>query len=160
VVGTSYWNNTLPLVRYRTGDLIRVPAEWGASELEELALGLRTFEGILGRQQEIVVCPHRVRLTGIGCVPHEVRHVLRMQAVQESFDELRIFVLPTSGFGQADADALLANTRLRLPPEMKVTVEIATRLERTPRGKTPLIVHRPPVHDALRQHGVEPLFTR
>lgn len=29
-----------------------------------------------------------------------------------------------------------------------------------PRGKTPLIVHRPPVHDALRRQGVEPLFTR
>jgi len=27
-------------------------------------------------------------------------------------------------------------------------------------GQTPLIVHRPPVHDALRRHGVEPLFTR
>jgi len=27
-------------------------------------------------------------------------------------------------------------------------------------GKTPLIVHRPPVHDAVRRHGVEPLFTR
>ena len=33
--------------------------------------------------------------------------------------------------------------------DVNVTVEIATRLERTPRGKTPLIVHRPPVHDAL-----------
>ena len=37
-----------------------------------------------------------------------------------------------------------------------LSVEIATRLERTPRGKTPLIVHRPPVHDALRRQGVEP----
>jgi len=25
---------------------------------------------------------------------------------------------------------------------------------------TPRRVHRPPVHDALRRHGVEPLFTR
>ena len=30
----------------------------------------------------------------------------------------------------------------------------------TPRGKTPPVVHRPSVHDALRRHGVEPLFTR
>ena len=27
-------------------------------------------------------------------------------------------------------------------------------------GKTPFIVHDPPVHDALRRHAVEPLFTR
>ena len=72
----------------------------------------------------------------------------------------RIFVLPTPEFSRDDAENLLANARTRVPPELNVTVEIAGRLERTPRGKTPLIVHRPPVHDALRSHGIEPLFTR
>ena len=160
IVGTSYWNNVLPFVRYRTGDLIRLPADWGASELEELALGLRTFEGVLGRQQEILVCPQSVRLSGIGCVPRDMDNVLRLQVVQEGFDDVRIFVLPAAGFCQEDAENLLANARVRVPADVNVTVEIASRLERTPRGKTPLIVHRPPVHDALRRQGVEPLFTR
>ena len=160
IVGTSFWNNVLPIVRYRTGDLIRLPAQWSAVELEELSLGLRTFEGVLGRQQEIIVCPQSVRLSGIGCVPRDIENVLRLQVVQESFDEVRIFVLPTEGFGKDDAENLLANARVRIPAEVNVTVEIALRLERTPRGKTPLIVHRPPVHDALRRQGVEPLFTR
>jgi phenylacetate-coenzyme A ligase PaaK-like adenylate-forming protein len=48
VIGTSYWNNVLPMVRYRTGDLVRVPVDWGEHELEELSLGLRPFEGVLG----------------------------------------------------------------------------------------------------------------
>jgi predicted GNAT family acetyltransferase len=55
---------------------------------------------------------------------------------------------------------MLNNVRARLPPHVNVTVEVVPRLERTPRGKAPLIVHRPSVHDALRRHGVEPLFTR
>ncbi len=38
----------MALIRYRTGDLIRVPAAWGEQELEELALGLRTFTGCVG----------------------------------------------------------------------------------------------------------------
>lgn len=160
VVGTSFWNNLLPIVRYRTGDLIRLPASWGARELEELSLGLRTFEGVLGRQQELLVCPQAIRITGIGCIPQEVRNVLRFQVVQEDLDEARIFVLPNSKFSVSDAEVLLANARARIPPNVNVTVEIASRLERTPRGKTPLIVHRPPVHDALRRHGIEPLFTR
>jgi len=160
VVGTSYWNNVLPIVRYRTGDLIRVPAHWGANELEELALGLRTFEGILGREQEIILCPQKVRLSGIGALPRDIRNVIRLQVVQESFEAARIFVLPTDDFCGDDAEDLLANARVRVPPDVDITVEIASRLERTPRGKTPLIVHRPPVHDALRRQGVEPLFTR
>jgi len=160
IIGTSYWNSILPMVRYRTGDLIKVPADWGASELEELALGLRPFEGVLGRQQEVIVCPQPVRLSGLTSVPRDITNVIRMQLVQEDLDVARIFVLPTPDFCKDDAENLLANARSRVPPEVNVTVEIASRLERTPRGKTPLIVHRPPVHDALRSHGIEPLFTR
>ena len=160
IVGTSFWNNVLPIVRYRTGDLIRLPREWGVRELRELALGLRPFDGVLGRQQEIIVCPNSVRLTGLSTLPSEVCNVLRIQVVQEDFEQLRIFVLPTPGFSKADAETLLANARTRVPAEMNVSVEIVPRLERTPRGKTPLIVHRPLVHDALRRQGVEPLFTR
>jgi phenylacetate-CoA ligase len=160
IVGTSFWNGLLPIVRYRTGDLVRLPASWGERELEELSLGLRTFPGVLGREQELLVCPQAVRITGIGFVPREIHNVLRFQVVQENLDEARILVLPGEKFSSADAEALLANARTRIPAEVNLTVEIAPRLERTPRGKTPLIVHRPPVHDALRRHGVEPLFTR
>jgi hypothetical protein len=99
-------------------------------------------------------------MTGIGCMPNEIDNVIRVQVVQEAEDEIRIFVLPTAEFTKQDAEHLLANARARVPEEVAVTVEIATRLERTPRGKTPLIVHRPPVHDVLRRQGVEPLFTR
>ncbi len=160
IVGTSFWNTLLPIVRYRTGDLIRVPKEWGDEELEELALGLRPFEGVLGRQQELLLCPNAVRITGLGQVPNDVKNVIRLQVVQEDFDNARIFILPSTEFTPADAEVLLANARTRIPPEVNLTVEIVPRLERTPRGKTPLIVHRPPVHDALRRQGIEPLFTR
>jgi phenylacetate-CoA ligase len=160
VIGTSFWNGLLPIVRYRTGDLVRLPASWGERELLELSMGLRTFDGVLGRQQELLLCPNSIRITGIGSVPHDVQNVLRLQVVQEDFDSARIFVLPSEEFSVADAEMLLANARARVPEGVNFTVEIATRLERTPRGKTPLIVHRPPVHDALRRHGVEPLFTR
>jgi phenylacetate-CoA ligase len=162
VVGTSFWNGLLPMVRYRTGDLVRLPAHWGERELLELSMGLRTFDGVLGRQQELLLCPASIHhhITGIGSVPSDVQNVLRLQVVQEDFNSARIFVLAGEKFTVADAEVLLANARTRIPDEVNMTVELASRLERTPRGKTPLIVHRPPVHDALRRHGVEPLFTR
>lgn len=160
IVGTSFWNSLMPLVRYRTGDLIRLPAAWGQRELEELALGMRTFRGILGRQQEVLVCPTGVRLTGLESIPYDVEHVLRVQVVQETLSSARIRVVPTIGFSQVDADHLLANARAKVPRDMDLTVEVAHWLERTPRGKTPLIVHRPAVHEALRRAGVEPLTTR
>jgi phenylacetate-CoA ligase len=159
IVGTTFWNNLMPLVRYRTGDLVRLPAEWGMRELQELALGLRSFRGILGREQEVLVCPTGVRLTGLESIPNEVQHVLRIQVVQESLELARILVVPAAGLSELDAAQLLANARAKVPPEMRLELEQAQFLERTPRGKTPLIVHRPPVHEALRRAGVEPMLT-
>jgi phenylacetate-CoA ligase len=159
IVGTTFWNNLMPLVRYRTGDLIRLPADWGMRELQELALGLRSFRGILGREQEVLACPTGIRLTGLESIPHDVEHVLRIQVVQESMGSARIRVIPAAGFCARDAERLLANARAKVPPEMHVEVEVAQYLERTARGKTPLIVHRPPVHEALRRAGVEPMLT-
>jgi phenylacetate-CoA ligase len=160
IVGTSFWNSLMPLVRYRTGDLIRLPASWGAVELEELSLGLRAFPGILGREQEVMVCPSGVRVTGLDSIPEEVEHVLRIQIVQETLDSARIRVVPSDAFNDEDAARLLANVRAKLPCDVKLGVEVAQWLERTPRGKTPLIVHRPPVHEALKRAGVAPLHTQ
>ena len=160
IVGTSYWNSLMPLVRYRTGDLIRLPASWGDRELEELALGMRTFRGILGRQQEVIVCPTGVRLTGLESMPHDVEHVLRIQVVQESFSKARILVVPTAGFCADDAARLLANARAKVPCDVAFSVEVARWLEPSRGGMSPLIVHRAPVQDALRRAGIEPVQTR
>jgi phenylacetate-CoA ligase len=156
VVGTSFWNNLMPLVRYRTGDLIRLPASWGARELEELGCGMRTFRGILGRQQEILACPTGIRLTGLDSIPDDVEHVLRVQVIQEDVDSACIRVVPAPGFSDADAANLLRNARASVPCDVRLRVEVANWVERTPRGKAPLVVHRPPVHEALRRAGVEP----
>ena len=52
------------------------------------------------------------------------------------------------------------NARAKVPPSMNVQIETAQWLERTPRGKTPLVIHRKPVRDQLRLQGIEPAVTR
>ena len=106
-----------------------------------------------------MACPAGIRLTGLESLPHHVEHVLRIQVVQETLDSARIRVVPAPGYSAADEEKLLANARAQVPPGVRLTIETAQWLERTPRGKTPLIVHRPPVHDALRRAGVEPMLT-
>jgi phenylacetate-CoA ligase len=160
IVATSFWNNLMPLVRYRTGDLVRLPDHWGAREIEEVTLGLRSFSGVLGREQEILVCPKGVRLTGIDQIPRDVSHILRIQVIQESLQEVRILVLPARGFSETDAAQLLQNARAKVPDSMELRIETAQWLERTPRGKTPLVIHREPVREHLRRQGVEPSQTR
>jgi phenylacetate-CoA ligase len=160
IVGTTFWNHLMPLVRYRTGDLVRLPDHWGEREIEEVTLGLRSFSGVLGREQEILVCPMGVRLTGIDQIPRDVSHILRIQVIQENLNEVRILVLPAAGYSERDAAQLLQNARAKVPDSMQLRVEVVQWLERTPRGKTPLVIHRAPVQEQLRREGVEPSQTR
>ena len=145
IVGTSLWNLAMPLVRYRTGDLVSLPSAWGAAELEEVTLGERSFAGVLGRSGEFLLTPEGARITGINHFPREVGHVRRIQVIQERLDEVRLLVLADAGYSQHDAQRLLANVRAKLPPSMRVTVELCERLEQTALGKTPFVIHRPAV---------------
>jgi phenylacetate-CoA ligase len=160
IIGTTFWNDLMPLVRYRTGDLVRLPDHWGAREIEEVRLGLRSFSGVLGREQEILVCPKGVRLTGIDHIPRDVSHILRIQVIQETLDKVRILVLPAPGYSERDAAQLMQNARAKVPDSMQLHIETSEWLERTPRGKTPLVIHRAPVQEQLRRQGVEPSETR
>jgi phenylacetate-CoA ligase len=160
IIGTTFWNDLMPLVRYRTGDLVRLPESWGAREIEEVVYGLRPFSGVLGREQEILVCPKGVRLAGIDHIPRDVDHILRIQVIQESLDDVRILVLPAPGYSERDAALLLQNARAKVPESMRLRIETAQWLERTPRGKTPLVIHRKSVQEQLRRQGVEPMHTQ
>jgi phenylacetate-CoA ligase len=151
IVGTSLWNLSMPLVRYRTADLIRVPSAWGPTELEELTLGLRTFSGVLGRSGDILLTPEGVKVTGISHFHRDVPHVLRIQVIQESLHRVRILVLAGMQYSAHDEESLAANVRLKLPQSMRVDIVRAESLERTARGKTPFVIHRPEVKTLLQE---------
>ncbi|MDY6949526.1 MAG: hypothetical protein SXG53_27910 [Pseudomonadota bacterium] len=149
IVGTPLWNGSMVLIRYRTGDLIRVPAAWGARELEELALGMRTFSGVLGRDSDILITPQGVKVTGISHFQRDVANIERIQVIQETPGTVAILVLPTEEYGPRDRERLLHNAREKLPTSMHVEIRTVTALERTARGKTPFVIHRPPVKQLL-----------
>jgi phenylacetate-CoA ligase len=156
IVGTPLWNQSMALIRYRTGDLIRVPAAWGEQELQELSLGLRTFSGVLGRDSDILITPEGAKVTGISHFQRDVPNIVRIQVIQESATRVVILVLPEEQYCELDRERLLRNVREKLPKSMHVEVRAVSALERTARGKTPFVIHRPPVKELLnttRAHG-------
>jgi phenylacetate-CoA ligase len=156
IVGTPLWNRSMALIRYRTGDLIRVPSAWGEHELQELSLGLRTFSGVLGRDSDILITPEGVKVTGISHFQRDVPNIVRIQVIQETASRVVIQVLPEEEFCELDRERLLRNVREKLPKSMQVEIRAVSTLERTARGKTPFVIHRPPVKELLntsRAHG-------
>ena len=156
IVGTSLWNTAMPLVRYSTGDLIRTASRCDERELAEIAHGIRPFSGVIGRSQDVLLSPNGRAVTpGVSHIAHGVEHLLRLQIVQHAADRIVLRVLAGPQFSQADADRLMRNAQRKAPPPARIDIEIVDSLERTARGKTPLVIHSPEVQEALRAAGLE-----
>jgi phenylacetate-CoA ligase len=150
VVGTPLWNRSMSLIRYCTGDLIRVPSNWGASELHEVSLGARSFSGIIGRSGDILLTPEGVKVTGISHFHRDVAHIQRIQVIQETVNDISVLVVATADFSQVDEAHLMRNIRRKLPESMRVTIHRTESLERSAIGKTPFVIHRPAVKALLQ----------
>lgn len=156
IVGTSLWNTVMPLVRYRTGDLIEAPCSYGVRELQEIALGVRPFAGVIGRAHDILISPDCTGvLTGIDHIQRGVERLIRLQVVQERPDLIVLRVLPAPGFSSEDADRLMRNARAKIPNDAELRLERASALQRTPSGKTPFVIRAPVVQEALHRIGFE-----
>lgn len=145
IVGTSLWNEAMPLVRYRTGDLIHAPRPWSAEEREAIALGVKPFERVLGRDHEFLIAPDGTHLTGMNHLHRGVPNVVRVQIVHAAPDRVELHVIPAAGYGTAERAQLERNMRLKIPSSMAIEVREVEALERTALGKTPFIVRRPGV---------------
>ncbi|MBW4051978.1 MAG: hypothetical protein HIU85_11035 [Proteobacteria bacterium] len=137
IIGTGLWNTAMPLVRYATGDRIRLRK--GASPAE-VADGRERFAEIVGRSGDYILSPSGGRLLGIDHIPRGVPHVVRSQFIQESPNSVRLLVIAAPGFDDACRKLLLRHASLKLPTSMIITVETTTQLVRNAAGKAPLVV--------------------
>lgn len=141
IVGTSFWNLAMPLVRYCTGDLIRLPRGLRDKELERVRYGISPFLGVAGRSGDYLISPEGVRLF-IGQLPIYIENVLQMQVIQESRTRVRILVIPHKDFSERDKDSIIKNARERIPNSVHIYITIVDQVERTPRGKAPFVIRR------------------
>ena len=139
VIGTGLWNHAMPLVRYLTGDRIRLRPGGSAGAVEE---GRESFPEILGRSGDYILAPSGARLLGIDHIPRDVPHVVRAQFVQESADSVTLLILPAQGFDDECRRLLLEHARLKLPPSMTLRIQTTDRLMRNRSGKAPLVIRQ------------------
>lgn len=139
IVGTTYSNFTMPLIRYRCGDLVRRSKQAG-----HCACG-RHFplvEEVIGRADDAVKLPdgRRVSACLAGNVFRGIHGILQGQIRQLSKESLDIFVVATKDYSPESADKLRGNIKLRIGDAMKINIHCVEELERTPRGKFKAVV--------------------
>ena len=137
IVATGLHNFSMPLLRYRTGDLAEFTDKKCPCGRES-----RMIKSIRGRVFEFIETPGGARLTATALNVHDNTwdNVIQFQYVQKQRNTVVLRVMKAETYTEADERRILNRMGTRFGDEIKLRIEYVSEIQKTPRGKTPLIV--------------------
>jgi phenylacetate-CoA ligase len=138
LVCTGLLNEAMPLIRYEVMDR----AQFAAPDFQcECGRNLPVVEKILGRLDDSIITKDGRKLALLDIIFGAHLHIKEAQIVQETLDLIRIRVVPSNGWGEADANEIRAAIYERMG-EVEVRVETVSEIERTFAGKLRVMVSK------------------
>lgn len=128
---TGFVNKTMPLIRYRLGDLIRAP------EPSCCPCG-RPFpvtKEIFGREDDMIQTPDGRQVGRLDPVFKGLGNIRETQLVQTGMDTLLVRLVPTSSFSEIDKQKLVHALKARIGSEMIIKFELVNEIPRETNGK-------------------------
>jgi len=131
VIGTSFHNLAMPLIRYRTGDYVRLPARLDA-ELPGLEV-----EAVVGRDYEFLVSRtgRRISLTAINMHDGIFDGLLAVQFRQERRGEVEFRFQPGAQWSRQRVDAIRSGLLKKLGDDFTIRLLEVDGVEKTQTGK-------------------------
>ncbi|HQH26860.1 MAG TPA: hypothetical protein PLP17_05635 [Oligoflexia bacterium] len=141
VIGTSLHNYAMPLIRYATGDLVRVsknPAYCSCGR------SFPTVESIIGRNVDIIVTPDGRAVTAIYLAFDQTPGLLLAQAVQEQVDVLVVRYDCAEYMKENVEQQLINNLRKFTGPQMRLVLVKSSPADFTqePGGKFKAVISK------------------
>ena len=137
VVATCLFRRYQPMIRFRLGDV----ACWDTDPCP-CGRAMPVVKEVVGRLEDVVFGPDGREMVRFHGVFVDLPNVQEGQVIQESLALIRVKVVPSAGYGPADADAIAGRVRQRLGPAVEVVVEAVEVIPRTPAGKFQAVVSR------------------
>ena len=139
IVVTHLATREFPFIRYGTGDI-------GAIEHRQCACGrgLPLLGQVDGRSTDFIVTQDGATMHGLALI-----YILREQAgisafkiIQESVQRTRIQIVHDSGLGAAQLNAITAQFKARLGPDVEILIEETEAIQAEPSGKHRYVVSK------------------
>lgn len=119
IIGTSLHNYAMPLLRYRTGDLIKL-----SDARCECQRNFREVGKIDGRVVDFLISADGRATVEACCLALDgIEHIVESQIIQERLDRIRIKFLPAEGFSAADQEKMVKNIKTFMGTEVDVILE-------------------------------------
>ncbi len=128
IVGTNFYNKSMPLIRYRTEDYAEID---GNGQVQSI-LG-RTQDLIINNRNELVPCILSMR-------PNTFKNVINYQYYQEKAGELHFRTVVNSSFGTEDQKAIEKDMSSSFGGKIKPIVTTVQAIDRLPNGKQKRLV--------------------
>ena len=132
VIGTSFHNMAMPLVRYRTGDYVKLPDPFAQRELPWTAV-----EDVVGREQEFLVSGtgRRISLTAFNMHDDVFDDLYAVQFHQAEPGVAELRYVPGPNFQETRLDAIRATVERKLGDDFRFEFRRVDETEKTARGK-------------------------
>jgi phenylacetate-CoA ligase len=141
VVVTGLMRCYQPFIRYRLGDL----AAWDDQNCP-CGRQMPVIKEVVGRVEDVVFGPDGRQMIRFHAVFID-QPVQEGQIIQETLGRIRVKVVPTPHFGQADEKSIIERVQQRLGPQVEVVVETVNFIPRLANGKFQAVICQLPVEE-------------
>jgi phenylacetate-CoA ligase len=139
LISTSYYNYAMPLIRYKTRDLIKLLP---SNMVCDCGRNFRMVEDIEGRKEDFIKTPEG-RLVNLFDEPTGMgKGITLSQYVQDSPDHMYVNIIPGSDFEKEFLINVEKFLRERLGNSIKIEFKIVSELETRGGGKTPFVISK------------------
>lgn len=137
LIGTSFYNLAMPLIRYRTRDLVEI----GADKLKQ---GFRSVTQIIGRLDDEIMLPDGGHVSLVEGALGYAEGIVAAQYVQEDRSSLKVVLVVDENFSETCFRSIEEALVKRLGDELNYEFIISDKLESNKSGKIPFIINKIP----------------
>ena len=134
IIGTSFLNPLMPLIRYRTGDLCELnDAECSCNRNHKIA------SRIIGRSQDVAIGKNNERITLTALIfgrhAEYFNHIKKMQIINTEPGKLIVIIVPKISFNTTYANEIINSLSAKEGMPFEAELDIVQEIELTERGK-------------------------
>jgi len=141
VVGTSFLNHAMPLIRYSTGDLAIL-----SNRKCECGREYPLMDRVVGRKQDFIVTKSRklIPLTALISSQHfsAFSNIKQMQIVQEKTGEIKLRIVKDTRYSVKDEEEIYRRIKSIVLEDLDIHFEYCNKIARTRLGKHRFMIQK------------------
>jgi len=139
IVATGFINKSMPLLRYKTGDVAIDP--FGRNEKCECGCNGPGCKNIIGRIDDVLITPDGRKIGRLDHIFKGIENIIAAQIIQHDFDNVEIKIVPTESFSTNDEKNISEKFHLRVGDNINLIFNYVNDIPRSKNGKFRAVIN-------------------